>query len=73
MRNLRQRFSAFMLAMVLAGVVGGATTFADMGGQRNTCAFILGKILSAPADSQQAAVFRAFFLSWDCPGTEATQ
>ena len=51
----------------MAGVLGSATTFADMGGQRNTCAFIFGKVVNAPADSVQASVFRAFYLSWDCP------
>ena len=66
MRNLRNRFGAFVIAGLMAAVLGGATTFADMGGQRNTCAFILGKILKAPSDSQQAAVFRAFFIAWDC-------
>ena len=69
MRNLRQRFSAFMLAAVLAGVVGSATTFADRGGPtRDTCAFVLGQILRVPADSAAAAVFQAFFIAWDCTG-----
>ena len=67
MRNLRNRFGAFVLAGIMAGVLGSATTFADMGGQRNTCAFIFGKVVNAPADSVQASVFRAFYLSWDCP------
>ena len=68
MRNLRKQFGAFVLAGVMAAVLGSATTFADMGGaQRNTCAFILGKIVAAPSDSVQASIFRAFYLSWDCP------
>jgi hypothetical protein len=66
MRNLRKRFGAFVLAGIMAGVLGSATTFADMGGYRNTCAFILGKIVAAPSDSVQASVFRTFFLAWDC-------
>jgi hypothetical protein len=67
MRNLRNRFGAFVLAGIMAGVLGGATTFADMGGpNRNTCAFILGQIAKVPADSTAASVFRAFFVAWDC-------
>jgi hypothetical protein len=64
MRNLRQRFGAFILAGILAG---SATAFADIGGpNRNTCAFILGHILKAPADSGAAVVFRAFYIAWEC-------
>lgn len=64
MRNLRQRFGAFVLAGVLAG---SATAFADMGGpNRNTCAFILGHIEKAPEGSAAALVFQAFFLAWNC-------
>lgn len=67
MRNLRQRFGAFVMAGIMAGVLGTATTFADMGGPtRNTCAFILGQMLRVPADSAAASVFKAFYLSWDC-------
>ena len=67
MRNLRQRFGAFVMAGIMAGVLGTVTTFADMGGpNRNTCAFIFGQILKAPVDSAAADVFRAFYLSWDC-------
>jgi len=74
MRNLRNRFGAFVLAGIMAGVLGSATIFADMGGsQRNTCAFILGKIYKAPADSVQATVFRAFYFSWDCPADALPQ
>ena len=67
MRNLRQRFGAFVMAGIMAGVLGSATTFADMGGPtRNTCAFILGHILKAPTGSAAADVFLAFFIAWDC-------
>jgi hypothetical protein len=67
MRNLRQRFGAFVLAGIMAGVLGSATAFADIGGpNRNTCAFILGHILKAPANSGAADVFRAMFIAWDC-------
>lgn len=67
MRNLRQRFGAFVLAGVMAGVLGSATTFADIGGpNRNTCAFILGHILKAPTGSAAADVFWAFFVAWNC-------
>ncbi len=68
MRNLRQRFGAFVFAGIIAAVLGSATAFADMGGPtRSTCAFILGHVLKAPADSAAANVFRTFYLSWDCP------
>jgi hypothetical protein len=74
MRNFRQRFGAFVLAGMMAGVLGSATAFADMGGpNRNTCAFILGHVYKAPADSAAAAVFRAFYLSWDCPADALPQ
>jgi hypothetical protein len=68
MRNLRQRFGAFVFAGVLAAVIGSAVpVFADMGGtKRNTCAFILGQLFKVPSDSGAATMFRALFLSYDC-------
>jgi hypothetical protein len=67
MRNLRKQFGAFVLAGIIAGVLGSATAFADIGGpNRNTCAFILGQIAKVPADSTAASVFKAFFIAWDC-------
>ena len=67
MRNLRKQFGAFVLAGIIAGVLGSATAFADIGGpNRNTCAFILGQIAKVPADSNAAQVFKAFFIAWDC-------
>jgi hypothetical protein len=68
MRNLRQRFGAFVFAGVLAGVLGSSIpAYADIGGtKRNTCAFIAGLIFKVPADSTAADVFRAMLISYDC-------
>jgi hypothetical protein len=68
MRNLRQRFGAFVFAGVLAGIIGSSVpAFADIGGaKRNTCAFILGLSLKVPSDSPAASVFRAMMIGYDC-------
>jgi hypothetical protein len=68
MRNLRQRFGAFVFAAVLAAIVGNAAPlFADMGGPtRDRCAFVAGLALKVPGDSVAADFFRALYIGWDC-------
>jgi len=72
MRNLRQRFGGFIVAGILAAVLGTTTTpaFAEigqMGGNaKNTCAFVLGMLFKVPADSGAAAVFKALYIAYDC-------
>lgn len=68
MRNLRQRFGAFVFAGVLAGFLGSAVpAYADIGGAtRNTCAFVAGLLFKVPADSGAAGVFRAMLIAYEC-------
>ena len=72
MRNLRQRFGGFIVAGILAAVLGTTTTpaFAEigqMGGNgKNTCAFVLGMLFKVPSDSGAAAVFQALAIAYDC-------
>jgi putative flippase GtrA len=72
MRNLRQRFGGFIVAGILAAVLGTTTTPAladvgQMGGTaKNTCAFIAGMLFKVPADSGAAAVFQAFYIAFSC-------
>ena len=66
MRNLRQRFGGFIVAGILAAVLGTTTTpaFAEigqMGGNgKNTCAFVLGMLFKVPADSGAASAVAHF-------------
>jgi hypothetical protein len=72
MRNFRQRFGGFIVAGILAAVLGTTTTPAladigQMGGNaKNTCAFIAGMLFKVPADSGAAAVFQAFYIAFEC-------
>lgn len=71
MQNLRQRFKGFIVAGVLAAILGGATPayaeVAQIGGAgKNTCAFVAGMLLKVPADSGAAAVFNALLIAFEC-------
>jgi hypothetical protein len=72
MRNLRQRFGGFIVAGILAAVLGTTTTpaFAEIGqlggNAKNTCAFVLGMLYKVPADSGAAAVFNALAIGFGC-------
>jgi putative flippase GtrA len=72
MRNLRQRFGGFIVAGILAAILGTTTTPAlaetgQIGGAaKNTCAFIAGMLFKVPADSGAATVFQALYLAFDC-------
>ena len=71
MRNLRQRFGAFIGASMLAMMLGSATpAFAEtgtMGGNgKNTCAFVAGLLYKVPPDSPAAVLFTSIMIAFDC-------
>jgi len=71
MRNLRQRFGAFVAAGVLAMILGSASpAFADTGTiggtAKNTCAFVSGLLYKVPPDSGAALVFKSIMIAFDC-------
>ena len=71
MKNLRQRFGGFVLAAMLAAILGNATpAFAETGqiggSAKNTCAFVSGLLMKVPADSGAAVVFTAMLIAFDC-------
>jgi H+/gluconate symporter-like permease len=71
MRNLRQRFGGFIVAGMLAAILGSATpAFADTGAiggnGKNTCAFVAGLLEKVPADSGAALMLLAVYAGFNC-------
>ena len=71
MRNLRQRIGAFVAAGIVAMILGSVTpayaASIEMGGpNKDTCAFVSGKLYKVPPTSGAYVVFVAVLTLLQC-------
>jgi hypothetical protein len=71
MRNLRQRLTGFVAAGIIAAILGSVSpayaASIEMGGpNKDTCAFVAGKLYKVPPTSGAYVVFLAVMSLLEC-------